>query len=85
MIPFLENYFIWRSTKLGFFSASNNAIFAQRVQFRKTPTQKIVGSMIMWALEKHSFRILKKSIMMLGLNFMPPNKIINLSLNGLRK
>jgi len=44
-----------------------------------------MGSIIMWALTKHTCGSLQKSIMLLGLDFMPLDQILNVSLNGLKK
>jgi len=44
-----------------------------------------VGSVAMWALSKYMCESLQKFFMLLVLDFMPPNQISNMSMNGLRR
>jgi hypothetical protein len=44
-----------------------------------------VGTVVAWALAKQTCGSLQTSVMLLGLNFMPPNQIGHMSLNGLRR
>jgi len=39
----------------------------------------------MWALAKHTFRSLWNSIIILSFDFISPNQIVNMSMNGLRR
>ena len=41
--------------------------------------------MVMWALDKHTFKILWNSIIILSFDFISPNQIVNMSVNGLRR
>jgi hypothetical protein len=44
-----------------------------------------VGSVVTWALEKQTCRSLQNSVMLLGLDFMPLDQSVDMSLNGLRR
>jgi hypothetical protein len=44
-----------------------------------------LASVVMWALAKLTCGSLRKSVMLLGLDFMPPDQIDHMSLNGLRR
>jgi hypothetical protein len=44
-----------------------------------------VGTVVAWALAKQTCGSLQISVMLLGLDFMPPNQIGHTSLNGLRR
>jgi hypothetical protein len=44
-----------------------------------------MGSVVAWALAKKTCGRLRKSIIPLGLDCMPPNQIGHMSLNGLRR
>jgi hypothetical protein len=46
---------------------------------------EILGSMVAWFLAKKMCRSLRNSILLLSLDFMPPDQISNMSLNGLRR
>jgi len=60
--------------------------FWTRRQFWRTTCQMIVGSVVTWAFSKHTCRsILRNSIIQLSFNFIPPNQIVNMSLNDLRR
>jgi hypothetical protein len=47
--------------------------------------QEFVGSVVTWALAKSTCESLRNFVMFLGLDFMPPNQIGHMSLNGLRR
>jgi hypothetical protein len=44
-----------------------------------------MSSVVTWALEKQTCGSLQNSIMLLGLDFMPLDQIVDMSLNGLRR
>jgi hypothetical protein len=44
-----------------------------------------LGSVVTWALSKQTWRSLHNSVMLLDLDFMPPDQIGHMSLNGLRR
>jgi hypothetical protein len=44
-----------------------------------------VGSVVTWALAKQTCGSLQNSVMLLSLDFMPPDQIGHMSLNGLRR
>jgi hypothetical protein len=44
-----------------------------------------VGSVVTWALAKQTCGSLQNYVMLLSLDFMPPDQIGHMSLNGLRR
>jgi hypothetical protein len=71
--------------ELGFFSVRDNAIFALGVDFEKHWLKGIVGSVLMWALENTLVGAYETQLCYSGLDFMPLDQILNVSLNGFRK
>ena len=56
MGPWLENCFVKRFHKLGFWSARGNAISTLRGQLWKYVDWYIVGSVPIWDLPKYTYR-----------------------------
>jgi hypothetical protein len=46
---------------------------------------EIMDSVVVWTLAKQMCMSLQNFVMLLGLDFIPPNQIANMSLNGLRR
>jgi hypothetical protein len=44
-----------------------------------------VGRVVTCSLDKETYESLRNYVMMLSLDFMPPNQIVNMSLNDLRR
>jgi hypothetical protein len=82
---FPEKSFVGGSLGLGFFSMRHSAISEQEVIF-KNIVWVIVGSVVTWALAKNTcVGAYETPLYALGLDFMPPDQIANMSLNGLRR
>jgi hypothetical protein len=59
--------------------------FLNKWSILKNTCQKIVDSVVAWALAKHMCSRLLNSTMLLGFNFIPLDQIANMSLNGMRR
>jgi hypothetical protein len=62
----------------------HSAISEEEVNF-KEHCHVFLASVVMWDLAKYTCGRLRKSVMLLGLDFMPLDQIDHMSLNGLRR
>jgi hypothetical protein len=80
-----KKVFVRGFLELGFFSVRHNENPTQGGGVSQPLCQVIVGIMVMWALAIWTFRILQNSKTLLGCDFVPPDQIIIVSLNGFRR
>jgi hypothetical protein len=63
----------------------HSAISEEEVQFSRTMCRVFLASVVMWTLEKLTYGRLQNSVILLCLDFIPPDQIDHMSLNGLRR
>jgi hypothetical protein len=84
MILSPRKVFVRGSLELGFSSVRHNANPTQGVNFQ-IPCVRIVGTVVMWELVIHTFWSLQNSVTSPGCDFVPPDQIVIVSLNGFRR